>query len=291
MSLIGAILFLTVSGNTNPAYATDAVVDWVYNGNPDSAWREVSGVWALESGGYSEISSSSNAPAFSLVNFTTEDMTIFVKANDQGTGGYQNFFTVFAFDEVNGKAYWAGAKVGQDKWTIEEIDLSTGGSWPPLAESPVENIETNTWYDLKVEVNGNTVTLYAKKETETDYGDLKVTYTFNDPVRFPNGIPMGEVGLGGKNNHAHFDKFWVIVRNDTPVLSPGSSGDWDEKFGAHGGAVKWDENIYKMWYTGINSTVDWKRKTGYATSLDGVTWTKYDPDGAGPMGKFMSEQP
>jgi len=57
-------------------------------------------------------------------------------------------------------------------------------------------IDSNTWYSLRVVVSGDTVTLYAD-------GLEKVSYTF------PGGMPVGNVGLGGQNNHAHFDDFSV----------------------------------------------------------------------------------
>ena len=59
-----------------------------------------------------------------------------------------------------------------------------------------ETINTNTWYSLKVIVSGDTVTLYAD-------GSEKVSYTF------PGGMLVGKVGLGGHNNHVHFDDFSV----------------------------------------------------------------------------------
>jgi predicted GH43/DUF377 family glycosyl hydrolase len=64
---------------------------------------------------------------------------------------------------------------------------------------------------------------------------------------------------------------WTKYANN-PVLQNGGSGDWDENI------IKWpaiikDGNLYKMWYTGYNNTGS---RIGYATSLDGVTWTKDD---------------
>lgn len=58
-----------------------------------------------------------------------------------------------------------------------------------------------------------------------------------------------------------------------PVLSNGPSGSWDGEHLA-GPCVMWDEasGLYKMWYTGYSGS--WR--IGYATSLDGLAWTKYD---------------
>jgi parallel beta-helix repeat protein len=57
-----------------------------------------------------------------------------------------------------------------------------------------------------------------------------------------------------------------------PVLNPGSAGEWDDVF-VENAAVLYDGTTYHMWYTG-HSGASWA--IGYATSPDGITWTKYD---------------
>jgi sucrose-6-phosphate hydrolase SacC (GH32 family) len=37
-----------------------------------------------------------------------------------------------------------------------------------------------------------------------------------------------------------------------------------------------DGSTYKMWYTGTDTTGTGFSQIGYATSLDGITWTKYN---------------
>lgn len=59
---------------------------------------------------------------------------------------------------------------------------------------------------------------------------------------------------------------------DNPVLSAGVSGAWDDQF-TFAPSVLLDGSVYKMWYVG-SSTADTTRKIGYATSLDGITWTR-----------------
>ncbi len=56
-----------------------------------------------------------------------------------------------------------------------------------------------------------------------------------------------------------------------PVLTPGPSGTWDERVGEPSVIIQ--NGIYKMWYWGRRA--DGIRQTGYATSPDGITWTKY----------------
>ncbi len=57
-----------------------------------------------------------------------------------------------------------------------------------------------------------------------------------------------------------------------PVLEPGPEGSWDVR-GVRPGAVLWINGEYRMWYTGANAAGT--AQIGYATSPDGVEWTKH----------------
>ena len=57
-----------------------------------------------------------------------------------------------------------------------------------------------------------------------------------------------------------------------PVLSPGPTGAWDGKLS--GPSVLKDGGIYRMWYYGWSE--GYSPQIGYATSPDGIHWTKYD---------------
>jgi predicted GH43/DUF377 family glycosyl hydrolase len=57
-----------------------------------------------------------------------------------------------------------------------------------------------------------------------------------------------------------------------PVLELGPGGSWDFH-GATATTVLFEDDVYKMWYTGHLSLTT---KIGYATSKDGVHWIKYD---------------
>ncbi|MBS1241887.1 MAG: Laminin sub domain 2, partial [Gemmatimonadetes bacterium] len=60
---------------------------------------------------------------------------------------------------------------------------------------------------------------------------------------------------------------------DNPVLERGAAGAWDSG-SVFPSAVVWDGATYRMWYVSASGSVT---QTGYATSPDGVTWTKH-PD-------------
>ena len=56
-----------------------------------------------------------------------------------------------------------------------------------------------------------------------------------------------------------------------PVMDVGAAGEWDDE-SALPGAVIFDGSSYKMWYHGYDGAI-WR--TGYATSPDGIVWTKH----------------
>jgi predicted GH43/DUF377 family glycosyl hydrolase len=62
------------------------------------------------------------------------------------------------------------------------------------------------------------------------------------------------------------------TRYPNPVLDSGPSGSWDE-LTVFQPCVLFDGTTYHMWFGGHNGKV---RRIGYATSPDGITWTKYD---------------
>jgi len=66
---------------------------------------------------------------------------------------------------------------------------------------------------------------------------------------------------------------WTIDPNN-PVLTPGAEGEWDEGSVADN-AVMHDDAGFHMWYGGWID--QWQAKVGYATSIDGSSWTKH-PD-------------
>ncbi len=71
-----------------------------------------------------------------------------------------------------------------------------------------------------------------------------------------------------------------------PVLDLGPPGSWDE-IHAYSPSVLYDGTIYHMWYTGADNTDTYR--IGYATSPDGIIWTKSPANpvlGLGPPGTW-----
>jgi len=57
-----------------------------------------------------------------------------------------------------------------------------------------------------------------------------------------------------------------------PVMNPGDPGSWDSVWILHP-TVIFDGTTYHMWYMGWDGNIP---RIGYATSPDGINWTKYD---------------
>ena len=57
-----------------------------------------------------------------------------------------------------------------------------------------------------------------------------------------------------------------------PVLPKGPAGSWEDE-GVFNPEVIFDGGTFKMWYGGDDGT---NFRTGYATSTDGLVWTKSD---------------
>jgi len=59
-----------------------------------------------------------------------------------------------------------------------------------------------------------------------------------------------------------------------PVFKGSGTNSWDQRIRERG-FILFEDNLYKMWYTGYNPVITNQKYLGYATSPDGINWTKY----------------
>ena len=79
----------------------------------------------------------------------------------------------------------------------------------------------------------------------------------------------GDKGIGFATSPDGID--WTKDTLNNPVLEPGLSGSWDE-MGINNASVLIKDNIYHVWYSGIDIFDD--NRIGHATSTDGINWIK-----------------
>lgn len=66
-----------------------------------------------------------------------------------------------------------------------------------------------------------------------------------------------------------------VPYKDNPVFSGSDENAWDEHIRERGYILK-EDNVYYMWYTGYREGPGEAMHLGYATSPDGLTWTRFD---------------
>lgn len=175
-----------------------------FDGNLSPSWEPVIGNWELQDGKYNG-KGVGGLPGFTLLPYEVADgMEIEVRAMNTG-GVYQNFLIVFSYVNES-EVYFAGSLIGAGFWGI--VCSSHGGTaarWQQLAMLG-ENLQSNVWYLMKVEINKATVSLIVDDK-------LKVEYTF-DPE-----LPKGRIGLGVTGSDSLFDEVRVRgVKNAFPVI-------------------------------------------------------------------------
>ncbi len=73
----------------------------------------------------------------------------------------------------------------------------------------------------------------------------------------------------------------IIWVKQAMILDHGGTGD-DDQTHVYSPFILKDDSIYKMWYSGIKPSGRWQMM--YATSKDGITWTKYSTTNIIPYG-------
>ena len=81
---------------------------------------------------------------------------------------------------------------------------------------------------------------------------------------------FGGIGYATSTNGSTWTKYTGGAPLPVPVLNHGPAGSADS-FSAADPAVLKDGSVWKMWYTGDDSS---KKRIAYATSPDGITWAK-----------------
>lgn len=145
-------------------------------------------------------------------------------------------------------------------WSLDGIN------WTEYAQNPVldksnnlndfdyDGVETPTViYDVNAQFNERYKMWYAGRSLScSNVQDHKIGYAYS-----PDGI--------------NWTKY-----SANPVIIPGDDSNWYNT-AVYGPSVIYENNVYKMWFTGIdtvvnNQTTDGKANVLYATSVDGINW-------------------
>jgi len=67
-----------------------------------------------------------------------------------------------------------------------------------------------------------------------------------------------------------------VPYSGNPVFTA-EKGKWDTRIRERGWIMR-EDGVYKLWYTGYDGTPEGLRMLGYATSMDGMRWTRHPPN-------------
>jgi len=149
-------------------------------------------------------------------------------------------------------------------WNYGRIGYATSTdkvTWTKSIDNPVLDVgPPGSWdeavFSTSVLYDGNSYHMWYRGDTETT---LRIGYATS-----PDGI----------NWTKYNDPLTTepLFAESDPVMIPGNPGSWDS-VGLVDHTVFIDGDIYHMWYTGWDGNIP---RIGYATSPDGINWTKYD---------------
>ena len=130
-----------------------------------------------------------------------------------------------------------------------------GQKWEKYSGNPLFSIigDEGSWNDYYQKATGY---LGHVLRDDTEY---KLYLGGHDGARFRIGLWTSESLTSGWEEY-----------DGNPILSVGTSGSWDFDRVANPTVIK-DGDTYKMWYRGYDGNY---HRLGYATSDDGITWTK-----------------
>ena len=155
---------------------------------------------------------------------------------------------VVLFDGLNYKM-WYSASDG-NKNSIGYATSQDGITWTKYSGNPILSVGTSGSWDDN-DIFGPSV-IYEDRI-------FKMWYLGNNGSSYAIGYATSLDGVT-----------WAKYSNN-PVLSAGAPGSWDDIFIANP-CVIFDGTNYKMWYEGFGGSA---RVIGYATSSDGISWTKH----------------
>ena len=153
-------------------------------------------------------------------------------------------------------------------WTNDQV----------LTQNPSSLVVTGVWPNWNTGTYGPMYVLFNPSASNTGTNPFSYSYAM-----YYDGTTGGteEVGLAYSTD----GKYWSLR---SKVLSLGSSGSWDDNYACFG-TVLYFEGIWHMWYSGGRTGTGGGMGTtgiGYATSPDGIAWTKHTANPLTSLGGY-----
>ncbi len=140
--------------------------------NNDSAWTSYKGNWTAANGIYSQTSEETDCRS---ITESISDTTYVYSLRARKTGGNEGFLIIFGYQDQDNFYWWNLGGWGNTKHAVER---NVAGSKSIVTEVP-GSIQTNVWYNIKIEVTPSTVYCYLNDELiqSFDVPESKLLYT------------------------------------------------------------------------------------------------------------------
>ncbi|OFW57342.1 MAG: hypothetical protein A2Y75_06150 [Candidatus Solincola sediminis] len=165
--------------------------------------------------------------------------------------------------------YWNG-NMSYSINDLRTADSADGVNWVNdqiLTQDATYPIVTGVWPDWNRGSYGPVGALYNPSATNTGSNPFNYTFTlYYDGTT--GGVEVIGLGYSADGNH------WTRYGND-PVLGLGALGSWDSDYVTNGTVIPAIDGVWRMWYSGSGPSGGGNEGIGYATSSDGINWTKY----------------
>ena len=153
------------------------------------------------------------------------------------------------YDDGVYKMWYSGAEVNPNPYRIMYATSTDGINW--IKHGLVIDIGSSGSFD---DVGASRPTVIKDGST------YKMWYSGHDGSKYTIGYATSTDGIG-----------WAKLGG---VMGVGAPGSYDDE-GVYNPSVLKDGGTYKMWYVAQNEPTSTDRRVAYATSPDGITWTKH----------------
>ncbi len=255
--LIYSSIRLQTTLTSTPCGLTPSLHYWGVSWNASSAWRD-----SLFSGLKVQTSNLNNADGECWQYTSPTEWIKYSKNPVLSTGSTSNWDGLQIFSPTivyNGSGYmmWYCGHKGAT-WQIGLAISMDGLSWTKYSGNPVLTVgKTGSWNEAHV---GSPCVIFDGKIYKMWYQGQDVANT-----DWQTGYATSTDGINWKKHP------------NNPVIKTGVKGEWDDHY-VCAPSIYYDGNIYHNWYTGLSQIAPPTYAPyliGYATSYDGINWTKY----------------
>ncbi|MBQ7472396.1 MAG: carbohydrate binding domain-containing protein [Prevotella sp.] len=124
----------------------------------NSGWTNGTGTWSVTGGVKRQTSTQTNCTSINNTEITASSYTLSLRA--QKRSGAEGFLVIFYYKDANNYAWW---NIGGWNNKQHGIELCQNGVKSTLTTA-AGTINNNVWYDLRVNVEGQTVTCYMNDQ-------------------------------------------------------------------------------------------------------------------------------